>query len=77
MLAKFLVPGNTLMADEELCNILYQMVKHDWHDALRKSGRNSSDVNLQNLMDCFEQIKFLEVVKQKPKTIVVDDNNNK
>eukprot|EP00957_Ditylum_brightwellii_P179996 13710907-Ditylum_brightwellii.AAC.1 len=36
MLATFQVPGNNLMSDDKFCNILYQMVKHDWCDALRK-----------------------------------------
>eukprot|EP00957_Ditylum_brightwellii_P109604 8359890-Ditylum_brightwellii.AAC.1 len=65
------------MTDDELCDILYQMVKHDWHDALCKSGRNTSNMSLQDLMDYFEQIKLLKVVKQKSKTIIVDDNNDK
>eukprot|EP00957_Ditylum_brightwellii_P144363 10997503-Ditylum_brightwellii.AAC.1 len=65
------------MADDELCNILYQMVKYDWCDALCKSGRNPSSMNLQDLTDYFKQIELLEVVKQKSKTIVVDDNNDK
>eukprot|EP00957_Ditylum_brightwellii_P005316 405692-Ditylum_brightwellii.AAC.1 len=76
MLAKFLVPGNTPMMDDELCGILYRMVKHDWRNALCKSGRNPSDMNLQDLTDYFEQIELLEVVKQKSKTIVVDDDND-
>eukprot|EP00957_Ditylum_brightwellii_P012192 921029-Ditylum_brightwellii.AAC.1 len=76
MLAKFLVLGNTPMVDDELCNIVYQMVKHDWCDAICKSGRNPSNVNLQDLTDYFKQIELLEVVKQKSKTIVVDDNND-
>eukprot|EP00957_Ditylum_brightwellii_P209017 15359900-Ditylum_brightwellii.AAC.1 len=60
MMARFLAPGNNLMADDELCNILYQMVKHDWHDALRKSGRNPSNMNLQDLTDYFKQIELPE-----------------
>eukprot|EP00957_Ditylum_brightwellii_P094873 7225472-Ditylum_brightwellii.AAC.1 len=65
------------MADDELCNILYQMVKHDWQDVLCKSERNPTDINLQDLMDYFEQIELLKVVKQKSETIIVDDNTNK
>eukprot|EP00957_Ditylum_brightwellii_P130362 9944432-Ditylum_brightwellii.AAC.1 len=53
------------------------MVKHDWHDALRKSGRNPSDMNLQDLMGYFEQIELLKGVKQKSKTIIVDDDSDK
>eukprot|EP00957_Ditylum_brightwellii_P161380 12287894-Ditylum_brightwellii.AAC.1 len=60
MMARFLVPRNNPMADDELCDILYQMVKHDWHDALHKSGRNPSDMNLQDLTDYFEQIELLK-----------------
>eukprot|EP00957_Ditylum_brightwellii_P180996 13789037-Ditylum_brightwellii.AAC.1 len=77
MMERFLAPGNNLMADDELCNILYQMVKHDWRDALCKSGRNPSNMNLQDLTDYFEQIELLEAVKQKSETIVVDNNNDK
>eukprot|EP00957_Ditylum_brightwellii_P175086 13330833-Ditylum_brightwellii.AAC.1 len=65
------------MADDELCNILYQMAKYDWHDALCKSGRNPSDKNLQDMMDYFEQIELLEVVKQKSETKIVDDDTDK
>eukprot|EP00957_Ditylum_brightwellii_P004348 330073-Ditylum_brightwellii.AAC.1 len=65
------------MADDELCNILYQMVKYDWRDALCKLGRNPSDMNLQDLTDYFEQIELLEAIKQKSKTIIVDDNTDK
>eukprot|EP00957_Ditylum_brightwellii_P199408 15199142-Ditylum_brightwellii.AAC.1 len=63
------------MVNDELCNILYHMVKHDWHDALHKLERNRSNMNLQDLTDYFEQIELLEVVKQKSKTIIVDDDN--
>eukprot|EP00957_Ditylum_brightwellii_P182685 13915226-Ditylum_brightwellii.AAC.1 len=52
------------------------MVKHDWCDALHNSGRNPSNMNLQDLMDYFKQIELLKVIKQKFKTIVVDDNND-
>eukprot|EP00957_Ditylum_brightwellii_P079573 6050323-Ditylum_brightwellii.AAC.1 len=64
------------MADDELCDILYRMVKHDWHDALRKSRRNPSDMNLQDLTDYFEQIELHEAVKQKSNTVVVDANTD-
>eukprot|EP00957_Ditylum_brightwellii_P105663 8057813-Ditylum_brightwellii.AAC.1 len=64
-MARFPALGNNLMADDELCNILYQMVKHDWRDALCKLGRNPSDMNLQDLMDYFEQIELLEGLKIK------------
>eukprot|EP00957_Ditylum_brightwellii_P024938 1885604-Ditylum_brightwellii.AAC.1 len=63
--------------EDELCDILYCMVKHDWRDTLRKSGRNSTNMNLQDLMDYFEQIKLLEVVKQKSETIILDDDTDK
>eukprot|EP00957_Ditylum_brightwellii_P065989 5004518-Ditylum_brightwellii.AAC.1 len=76
-MARFLAPGNSLMTDDELCNILYQMVKHDWRDTLHKSGINPSNMNLQDLMDYFEQIELLKAAKQKSDTIVVDDNINK
>eukprot|EP00957_Ditylum_brightwellii_P162514 12374444-Ditylum_brightwellii.AAC.1 len=64
------------MADDELCNILYSIVKHDWCDALCKLGRNLCDMNLQDLTDYFEQIELLDVVKQKSVTTVIDDNND-
>eukprot|EP00957_Ditylum_brightwellii_P067876 5152227-Ditylum_brightwellii.AAC.1 len=64
------------MADDDICNILYQMVKHDWRDALCKSGRNPSNMNLQDLTDYFEQIELLKVIKQKPETIVLDDDTD-
>eukprot|EP00957_Ditylum_brightwellii_P195704 14910960-Ditylum_brightwellii.AAC.1 len=75
-MARFLAPGNNLTAGDELCNILYQMVKHDWHDALCKSERNPSNMSLQDLTDYFEQIELLKAVKQKSETIVVDDNTD-
>eukprot|EP00957_Ditylum_brightwellii_P118460 9034896-Ditylum_brightwellii.AAC.1 len=59
-MARFPAPGNNLMADDELCDILYQMFKHDWRDALLKSGRNPRDMNLQDLTDYFKQIKLLK-----------------
>eukprot|EP00957_Ditylum_brightwellii_P077200 5866525-Ditylum_brightwellii.AAC.1 len=75
-MARFPAPGNNPMVGDELCDILYQMVKHDWCDALCKLGRNPSDMNLQDLMDYFEQIELLEVVKQKSDTIIVDDDTD-
>eukprot|EP00957_Ditylum_brightwellii_P136229 10389367-Ditylum_brightwellii.AAC.2 len=53
------------------------MVKHDWRDALCKLGRNSSDMNLQDLTDYFKQIELLKAVKRKSETIVVDDDTDK
>eukprot|EP00957_Ditylum_brightwellii_P117257 8942614-Ditylum_brightwellii.AAC.1 len=41
MLAQFPAPDNRPVGDDELCNILYRMVKHEWHEALQKSGRSS------------------------------------
>eukprot|EP00957_Ditylum_brightwellii_P128201 9778007-Ditylum_brightwellii.AAC.1 len=61
------------MAEDELCSLLYCIVKHD---ALCKSGRNPTDIILQDLMDYFEQIKLLNVIKQKSETIIVDDNTD-
>eukprot|EP00957_Ditylum_brightwellii_P149109 11354171-Ditylum_brightwellii.AAC.1 len=78
MLARFMAPDNNPMADDELCDILYQMVKHEWQEALRKSGCSSSDMSISDLVDYFEQIEFLDVLeKKKSKTITVDDNSNK
>eukprot|EP00957_Ditylum_brightwellii_P161598 12303455-Ditylum_brightwellii.AAC.1 len=65
------------MADDELCNILYQMVKHDWRNAARKQERNISDMNLQDLMDYFKQIELLKALKQKSKAIIVNDGTDK
>eukprot|EP00957_Ditylum_brightwellii_P160375 12208823-Ditylum_brightwellii.AAC.1 len=76
-MARFPAPGNNPMADDALCNILYQMVKHDWCGALRKSRRNPSNMNSQDLMDYFEQIELLGAAKQKSETIVVDDDTDK
>eukprot|EP00957_Ditylum_brightwellii_P207124 15351586-Ditylum_brightwellii.AAC.1 len=65
------------MAEDELCNILYCMVKHDWREALRKSGRTASDMTIMELEEYFEQIKLLDNLKQKGlETIVVDDNSD-
>eukprot|EP00957_Ditylum_brightwellii_P047270 3590648-Ditylum_brightwellii.AAC.1 len=49
MLTHFPVPGNTLMAENELCDIIYCMIKHDWRDALCKSGRTPNDLSFQDL----------------------------
>eukprot|EP00957_Ditylum_brightwellii_P134469 10251635-Ditylum_brightwellii.AAC.1 len=78
MLARFLAPDNKPMADNELCNILYRMVKHKWQEALHKSGYLSSDMSVSDLVDYFEQIKLLDVLKKKKsETITIDDNSNK
>eukprot|EP00957_Ditylum_brightwellii_P132831 10128906-Ditylum_brightwellii.AAC.1 len=53
------------MADNKLCDILYLIVKHDWHDALRKSGRSSSEMSVTDLVDYFEQIELLDVIDKK------------
>eukprot|EP00957_Ditylum_brightwellii_P043017 3258740-Ditylum_brightwellii.AAC.1 len=65
------------MAEDELCNILYRIVKHDWCDALCKLGTTLKDMSLEDLMDYFNQIELLGIVKQESKIIVVDDNNDK
>eukprot|EP00957_Ditylum_brightwellii_P031208 2365147-Ditylum_brightwellii.AAC.1 len=66
------------MADNELCNILYRMVKHKWRDALRKSGRSSLEMSVTDLVDYFERIDLLDVIdKKKSEAITVDDNSNK
>eukprot|EP00957_Ditylum_brightwellii_P113611 8662045-Ditylum_brightwellii.AAC.1 len=78
MFSHFLAPDNKPMADNELCDILYWMVKHKWQEALRKSGRLSSDMSVTDLVDYFEQIELLDVIKKKKsETITVDDNSNK
>eukprot|EP00957_Ditylum_brightwellii_P096707 7365378-Ditylum_brightwellii.AAC.1 len=78
MLARFPAPDNKPMADDELCNILYQMVKHKWQEALRKSGCSSLDMSVTDLVDYFKQIKLLDgIEKKKSKTITVDDDSNK
>eukprot|EP00957_Ditylum_brightwellii_P177915 13551735-Ditylum_brightwellii.AAC.1 len=41
------------------------------------NGRNPTDMNLPDLMDYFKQIELLNIVKQKSKTIIVDDDTNK
>eukprot|EP00957_Ditylum_brightwellii_P100355 7649860-Ditylum_brightwellii.AAC.1 len=35
MLARFPAPDKRLMADNELCDILYPMIKHKWREALQ------------------------------------------
>eukprot|EP00957_Ditylum_brightwellii_P203296 15334050-Ditylum_brightwellii.AAC.1 len=78
MLAHFLALDNKPMADNELCNILYWMVKHKWQEALRKSGCLSLDMSVADLVDYFEQIQLLDVIKKKKsKTITADDDSNK
>ena len=75
MLARFPALDNKPMGDDELCDILYQMVKHEWHKALRKSGRSSSEMSVTDLMDYFEQIELLDgFERKKSKTITVDDD---
>eukprot|EP00957_Ditylum_brightwellii_P086809 6606314-Ditylum_brightwellii.AAC.1 len=65
------------MVDDELCNILYRMVKHKWREALRKSGHSSSDMSVTELVDYFEQIELLDIVKKKKsETIMVHDDSN-
>eukprot|EP00957_Ditylum_brightwellii_P140584 10710367-Ditylum_brightwellii.AAC.1 len=76
MMMHFPVPGNTLMAKDELCNIIYQMVKHDWHNALQKSKRTPTDLSFQDLVGYFEQIELLDVVEQKSESIVADDDSD-
>eukprot|EP00957_Ditylum_brightwellii_P125517 9567400-Ditylum_brightwellii.AAC.1 len=71
MLSRFPVPNNDPMAKDKLCNILYCMVKHNWHEALCKSGRTASDMTIMELEGYFEQIELLDTLKQKGlKTIV-------
>ena len=78
MLARFPTPDNSPMGDNELCDILYRMVEHEWRKALRKSGRSSSEMSVTDLVDYFEQIELLNCTdKKKSKVITVDDNSNK
>eukprot|EP00957_Ditylum_brightwellii_P084350 6414772-Ditylum_brightwellii.AAC.1 len=78
MLVQFPAPDNRLMADNKLCDILYQMVKHEWRKALRKSGCLSLDMIITNLFSYFEQIKLLDIIDMnKSETITVDDDSNK
>eukprot|EP00957_Ditylum_brightwellii_P176662 13455693-Ditylum_brightwellii.AAC.1 len=60
MLAQFPTPDNRPLADNKLCNILYQLVKHEWRKALRKSARSSSEMRVTDLVDYFEQIELLD-----------------
>eukprot|EP00957_Ditylum_brightwellii_P046284 3511900-Ditylum_brightwellii.AAC.1 len=65
------------MAEDELCSIIYHIVKHEWRDALWKSGGTPTDLSFQDLVNSFEQTELLDGVKQKSETIVVDDNSDK
>eukprot|EP00957_Ditylum_brightwellii_P064341 4882953-Ditylum_brightwellii.AAC.1 len=65
MLSRFPVPNNDPMAEDKLCNILYRMVKHNWHEALRKSGRTASGMTVLELEEYFKQIELLDNLKQK------------
>eukprot|EP00957_Ditylum_brightwellii_P085965 6540589-Ditylum_brightwellii.AAC.1 len=76
-LTHFPAQGHNPMVEDELCNIIYQIVKHGWRNALCKSSRKSTDLSFQDLVDYFKQIKLLDDIKQKPKTIVVDNNTDK
>eukprot|EP00957_Ditylum_brightwellii_P167313 12737099-Ditylum_brightwellii.AAC.1 len=60
MLAWFPALDNRPMADDELCNILYRMVKHEWCEDLRKSGCSASEMSVTDLVDYFEQIELLD-----------------
>eukprot|EP00957_Ditylum_brightwellii_P117581 8967609-Ditylum_brightwellii.AAC.1 len=64
------------MAKEKLCNILYRMVKHEWCEALHKSGRTASDMTIMELKDYFEQIELLDNLKQKGLDIIVVDDDS-
>eukprot|EP00957_Ditylum_brightwellii_P191285 14564716-Ditylum_brightwellii.AAC.1 len=71
------MPNNDPTAKDELCNILYHMVKHNWHEALHKSGRTASDMMVMELEEHFEQIELLDNLKQKgSENILVDDNSD-
>eukprot|EP00957_Ditylum_brightwellii_P164237 12504004-Ditylum_brightwellii.AAC.1 len=77
MLSRFPTPNNDPMIKDKLCNILYHMVKHDWHEALHKSGRTASDMMVMEFEEYFEQIELLGNLKQKGlETIVADDNSD-
>eukprot|EP00957_Ditylum_brightwellii_P133723 10195872-Ditylum_brightwellii.AAC.1 len=70
MLAQFPAPDNRLMADDELCSILYWMVNHKWRKALWKSGRSSLEMSVTDQVNYFEQIELLDVIdKKKSETI--------
>eukprot|EP00957_Ditylum_brightwellii_P077117 5860894-Ditylum_brightwellii.AAC.1 len=65
------------MTEDEFCNILYDMIKHNWHEALCKSGRAASNMTVMELEEYFKKIELLDNLKQKgSKTIVVDDNSD-
>eukprot|EP00957_Ditylum_brightwellii_P095074 7240734-Ditylum_brightwellii.AAC.1 len=69
--------NNDPMPEGKLCNILYHMVKHDWCEALRKSGMTTSDMTVMELEEYFEHIELLDNLKQKgSETIVVDDDSD-
>eukprot|EP00957_Ditylum_brightwellii_P097448 7421919-Ditylum_brightwellii.AAC.1 len=71
------MPNNDPMAKDKLCNILYHMVKHNWHEALCKSGRTASNMTVIELEEYFKQIELLDNLKQKKsETIVVDDHSD-
>eukprot|EP00957_Ditylum_brightwellii_P005232 399605-Ditylum_brightwellii.AAC.1 len=77
MLARFPMPNNDPMAEDELCNILYRMVKHKWCEALHKSSRTVNNITIMELEEYFEQIELLDNIKQKGSdTIVVDDDSD-
>eukprot|EP00957_Ditylum_brightwellii_P132656 10115632-Ditylum_brightwellii.AAC.1 len=59
------------MAEDELCSIIYCMVKHDQRNALWKSERTPTDLILQELVDYFEQIKLIDGVKQSQKQLLL------
>eukprot|EP00957_Ditylum_brightwellii_P079472 6043691-Ditylum_brightwellii.AAC.1 len=64
------------MAEDKLCNILYCMVKHNWHSAFRKSSRTASSMTVMALEGYFEKIILHHNLKQKGlETIVVDDDS--
>eukprot|EP00957_Ditylum_brightwellii_P096038 7316683-Ditylum_brightwellii.AAC.1 len=65
MLARFPALDNKPMGDNELCDILYRMVKHEWHEALWKLGRSSSEMCVTDLVDYFEQIELLDGLEKK------------
>eukprot|EP00957_Ditylum_brightwellii_P044217 3355302-Ditylum_brightwellii.AAC.1 len=71
------MPNNDPMAKDELCNILYHMSKHNWHEALCGSGRTANNMTMVELEEYFEQIKLLDNLKQKgSETIVVDNDSD-
>eukprot|EP00957_Ditylum_brightwellii_P173800 13231425-Ditylum_brightwellii.AAC.1 len=77
MLSIFPVPNNDPMSEGKLCNTLYCIVKHDWCEALRKTGRTANNMTVMELEEYSKQIELLDNLKQKgPETIVVDDNSD-